>query len=175
LRKLARANPEILFLIIYQREPHAGQMAFKDVLQPETYEERRALAKLAKKELGLDRPILVDSMDDLSRALFGDLPSPAIVIGPDGVIRAKLPWAEPERVEPLLKKTWPGDARKARSADEARKKFADNPRRLAAALVEAALEKGDAALWREIVALSEKTGPDVQRAWTRERLAAAEK
>lgn len=161
------------FVVVYQREPHAGQMAFKDVRQPETYEERRALAKKAKEELEIGLPLWIDTMEDLSRALFGDLPSPAILIGPDGVIRAKLPWAEPERVEPLLKKEWPkadddayhaarrkGDAEGAAKA--ARKNWSDDPARLAAAL--ASLER-----WDELVTLSEKHGPAAQLAWARAR------
>ena len=70
-------------------------MAFADVAQPLTFAERRALALRIRDELEVPLPILIDGMDDASRALFSDLPSPAFVIDRDGKIADKLPWADP--------------------------------------------------------------------------------
>lgn len=93
----------MVFLTVYQREPHARQMGFDDIVQPKDYDERCQLAERTRDELELhDATILVDGMDDQSRELFGDLPSPAIVIGPDGLILDKLPWAEPAVLGPRL-------------------------------------------------------------------------
>ena len=47
--------------------------------------------------------ILVDGMDDASRAIFGDLPSPAFVIDSAGRVVDKLPWADPDRIAEILK------------------------------------------------------------------------
>ena len=90
------------FLVIEQREPHAGRMAFEAVEQPGTFEARRTLALRVRDELEVPLPILIDGMDDASRALFGDLPSPAFVIGRDGSIVDKLPWADPEAIAKSL-------------------------------------------------------------------------
>lgn len=90
------------FLVIEQREPHAGRMAFAAVEQPGTFEARRALAARIRAELEVPFPILIDGMDDASRALFADLPSPAFVIGRDGSIVDKLPWADPEAIAKSL-------------------------------------------------------------------------
>jgi hypothetical protein len=109
IENLYGGRSEVLFLTVYQREPHARQMAFKEIGQPRTYEERWAIASRTREELTLKSPILVDEMDDRSRALFGDLPSPAIVIGPDGVIRCKLPWAEPDVLEGRLEELLAAD------------------------------------------------------------------
>lgn len=89
---------------MYQREPHARQMSFKDIAQPTTYEERCRLARRTRSELSLTGTLLVDAMDDTSRAFFGDLPTPAIIIGPDGHVKVKLPWAEPAVIGPRLEK-----------------------------------------------------------------------
>ena len=89
---------------MYQREPHARQMSFKDIAQTTTYDERCALAGRTRKELSLVGTLLVDSMDDQSRALFGDLPTPALIIGADGLMKVKLPWAEPAVLGVRLKK-----------------------------------------------------------------------
>lgn len=91
-------------MFVYQREPHARQMAFADVAQPKDLGERCELARKTCDEMALDPSMVwIDGMDDQSRALFGDLPSPAIVVDPFGVIRAKLPWAEPEALGPVLR------------------------------------------------------------------------
>jgi hypothetical protein len=47
--------------------------------------------------------ILVDGMDDVSRALFGDLPSPAFIVDASGRIVEKLPWADPDQIGERLK------------------------------------------------------------------------
>ncbi len=92
------------FVFAYQREPHAGQLAFADVQQPQDLGERATLAHRTCTDLALaPADVWIDGMDDQSRALFGDLPSPAIIIDPLGSVRVKLPWAEPEALAPTLK------------------------------------------------------------------------
>jgi hypothetical protein len=92
----------VRFVVVYQREPHAGQMAFADVEQPRTDEQRAALARRMLDELGLDVDVWLDDLGDQSRNAFGDLPSWGIVIRPDGRIGAKLPWAEPDQLAVVL-------------------------------------------------------------------------
>lgn len=106
MRSLAKKwdEKDAIIVVVEQKEPHAGRMAFADVVQPECFEERRALAVKMRDELQLPMTILVDGMEDLSRALFSDLPSPAFVIDRDGVIRDKLPWADPVAVEASVAK-----------------------------------------------------------------------
>lgn len=83
-------------MVVEQKEPHAGRMAFADVEQPATFEARCTLAERIRDELEVPLPLYVDGMDDASRALFSDLPSPAFVIDREGRIADKLPWADPE-------------------------------------------------------------------------------
>lgn len=89
-------------VIVYQKEPHAGQLAFKDIEQPESFEARCALAKRMQEEYELPMILLVDTMEDQSRALFSDLPSPAFVIDAQGIVRAKFPWADAETIGPAV-------------------------------------------------------------------------
>jgi len=79
-------------------------MSFSDIPQPGTYDERCALARRLDTELTMPGVLLVDTMDDASRTLFGDLPTPAMVIDRRGIIRSKLPWAEPDVLRPRLKR-----------------------------------------------------------------------
>ena len=74
-------------------------MAFKDIAQPETTKERITLAKKMKDEYELPMPVLVDTMEDQSRALLSDLPSPAFVVDSKGTIQAKLPWPEMKLIQ----------------------------------------------------------------------------
>jgi len=70
-------------------------MAFRAIAQPATLAERCELGKRIRDELEVPLPILVDGMDDSSRALFSDLPAPAFVLDARGRIVDKLPWADP--------------------------------------------------------------------------------
>ena len=94
---------DVQFVFVYQREPHARQLAFADIHQPVNLGERCELARSTCDEMALDPAgVWIDGMDDQSRALFGDLASPAILIDPFGVIRTKSPWAEPDAIEQSL-------------------------------------------------------------------------
>ena len=88
--------------MVYQREPHARQLAFRDVAQPETFEERAALARRMLEELELDVEVWIDDLGDRSRATFGDLPSWAVVISSGGSIRRKLAWPDPDSLQKLV-------------------------------------------------------------------------
>ena len=102
-REFAKSNAAEI-VIVYQKEPHAGQLVFKSIAQPETFEQRVKLAKRMKEEYELPMTILVDTMEDQSRALFSDLPSPAFVIDAKGIVRAKFPWADAETIRPAVEK-----------------------------------------------------------------------
>lgn len=89
-------------MVVYQREPHARQLAFRDVAQPETFEERAALAARMLEDLELDVEVWIDDLGDSSRAAFGDLPSWAVMISSGGSILRKLAWPEPESLQQFV-------------------------------------------------------------------------
>lgn len=74
-------------------------MAFKNIAQPESLDARIALAVRMKNEYELPMQVLVDSMQDQSRAWFSDLPSPVFIIDQEGRIRNKFPWPEANQIE----------------------------------------------------------------------------
>ena len=88
--------------MVYQREPHARQLAFRDVAQPETFEERAALAARMLEDLELDVEVWIDDLGDSSRAAFGDLPSWAVMISSGGSILRKLAWPDPDSLQKLV-------------------------------------------------------------------------
>ena len=79
-------------------------MAFEDIEQPTTMVARCKLASRMEDEFGVLGTLVVDTLNDDSRAFFGDLPSPAILIDPKGKIHDKIPWADPELIEGSLNK-----------------------------------------------------------------------
>ena len=107
LRRSVRDAKNLTFVVIYTREPHARQMAFKKIAQPITWEERRDLAKKTKKELKLDVLFLIDEIGDPSRKLFGDVPNPAIFVEKDATVKEKLSWADASEVTRVIKKWHP--------------------------------------------------------------------
>jgi len=92
----------VRFVVVYQREPHARQLAFGDVPQPKDFAERAALARKALAELKLDVEVWIDDEGDQSRAMFGDLPHSAIVLDPAGTVRIKQSWCDPAALGQLL-------------------------------------------------------------------------
>lgn len=98
--QLDRKNVEIL--IIYQKEPHPGQMAFRDIFQPETLEQRFALAKKMKDDYEMPMTVLVDSMEDQSRELLSELPSPVFILNGEGMVTHKFPWPDHVQIADAL-------------------------------------------------------------------------
>jgi len=108
---------KIAVVIVAQKEPHAGSLAFKDISQPETVAKRTELAKRMKDEFELPMPVLVDSMKDTSRALFTDLPSPAFIIDEKGILRSKMPWAQPHEISTFLENMNSGEENTPKEAE----------------------------------------------------------
>lgn len=74
-------------------------MAFRNIAQPESFAERCELALRMKDEYEMPMTVLVDTMEDQSRSIFSDLPSPVYVLDAKGIVRAKFPWPDQELIE----------------------------------------------------------------------------
>ena len=69
-------------------------MDFQDIDQPVEMEERLELASRCRAELGLDRLIVVDKLDNAVRDAYGGLPNSAYILKPGGEIALKEPWSK---------------------------------------------------------------------------------
>ena len=104
------------FIIIYTVEAHPSGSASpysdrewtapystdKDdnaITQPQTYEERLALAGKTVDEEGITIPVLVDEMDNPLWCTYGPAPNIAYLIGTDGKVVAKQGWYDPIQME----------------------------------------------------------------------------
>ena len=52
-----------------------------------------------KDEFEMPMDVLVDTMEDQSRQIFSDLPSPVYVMDAKGVVRAKFAWPDQEQIK----------------------------------------------------------------------------
>lgn len=77
-------------------------MMFQDIDQPVTMEERKELASRCRSELGLERLIVVDGMDNAVREAYGGLPNSAYILAPGGEIVFKEPWGKADRWAEVL-------------------------------------------------------------------------
>jgi len=93
-----------LFIILYQREAHAGEYMFKEVEQPETIEGRIELARKSCDELGIATTVVIDDMNNSVRQAYGELPNSAYFIAQGGMIAHKEAWARPDGWPELLRK-----------------------------------------------------------------------
>jgi hypothetical protein len=89
-------------LVVYTREPHAGEGGFCDVAQPQSFEERTGLARRLLTEDALARGILIDEMNDSIQTSYGGLPNMLYLIDPAGRVAAKWQWADAETLEEYL-------------------------------------------------------------------------
>ena len=93
---------DVLFIVLYQREAHAGESRFEEIEQPEAYEERVELAKKTCEELSIATLVVIDEMDNAVREAYGGLPNSAYVIDKGGKVLHKEPWARPDNWMPLF-------------------------------------------------------------------------
>ena len=96
----------VTFIVLYQREAHAGEFMFRDVEQPETMEERKELAEKACDELKIATTVVLDDMENSVREAYGSLPNSAYIIDTNGEIVFKEAWGKadawPEVLDRLL-------------------------------------------------------------------------
>ena len=85
-----------MFIVLYQREAHAGERMFADIEEPETYAERQELAEKSCGELGIGATVVIDDMSNTVRMTYGQLPNSAYIIDKGGTIVHKEVWASPE-------------------------------------------------------------------------------
>lgn len=71
--------------------------------QPQTLEERIALARQLRRRFHLTIPMLIDALDNRAWRAFGSAPNIGIVVQPDGTVFAKQGWFDPKEMEGQIK------------------------------------------------------------------------
>jgi len=101
-------DDEILFVVLYQREAHPGELSFEEIDQPEEYDARLELAKKTCGELSISTLVVIDGMDNAVRDAYGSLPNSAYVIDKGGEVLYKEAWARPDEWGALFEELFGG-------------------------------------------------------------------
>ena len=72
--------------------------------QPETLSERLVRARKANKDLDLPLQLLVDTMENTGWKLYGEAPSAAYLIAPDGRVALRQGWVNPAKLDKAIKR-----------------------------------------------------------------------
>lgn len=105
MESLARAYPDVRFLVLYVREAHPGQK----VTQHKTDADKRARARGLKDEFGESRTILVDDLAGTAHKLYGEFPNSVFVIGGDQTIVFRSDWNDVAAVRKVLRRLAAGE------------------------------------------------------------------
>lgn len=88
--------------MVYVREPHPGEPAYRRYIQPQNLEQRRQYARELAATRQMKATVVVDTMDDAVSAQFGSLPNMVYVIDRDGTIAYKATWTMAEKIDWVL-------------------------------------------------------------------------
>lgn len=90
------------FLVVYVREAHPGERAYREYSQPQCFEQKLTYARrlVAKKDLTC--PVLVDGMEEAVHRQYGSLPNMVYVIDKAGNIAYKATWTVAEEIDVVL-------------------------------------------------------------------------
>lgn len=95
---LSRAFPDVEFLVLYSREAHPGQK-----IGPHTsFDEKRTCAQRLREEFPEQRTILIDDTEGTVHRRYGPFPNFVYVLDPDGTVRYRSRWNDPQMVERVL-------------------------------------------------------------------------
>lgn len=89
-------------VVVYVREPHPGEPAYRQYVQPQNLEQRRQYARELATTLHMKATVVVDTMDDAVSEQFGSLPNMVYVIDRNGTIVYKATWTMAEKIDQVL-------------------------------------------------------------------------
>lgn len=90
------------FVVVYVREPHPGEPAYRKYEQPQTLEQRRQYAQELATTRQMKATVVVDTMNDEISERFGSLPNMVYVIDRQGTIAYSATWTMAEKIDHVL-------------------------------------------------------------------------
>lgn len=93
---------DVQFLVVYVREAHPGEPAYREYPQPRDFDQKLAHARELVAKEGLTCPVLVDGMDEAVHQQYGGLPNMVYVIDKAGDIAYKATWTRAEEIDRVL-------------------------------------------------------------------------
>ena len=96
------ADRDVEVLSMYVREPHAGEIGFREYTNHEDYEHKASYARELVELKNLQIPILVDEMDQECHVKLGNLPNIAYVVNKEGIVEYTATWLDAAAVDEVL-------------------------------------------------------------------------
>lgn len=93
---------EVEFVVVYMRDPHPGEPAYRQYVQPQNLAQRRHYARELAETRQMAATVVVDTMEDEISERFGSLPNMVYVIDRDGTIVYKATWTMAEKIDRVL-------------------------------------------------------------------------
>ncbi len=90
------------FVVVYVREPHPREPAFRQYQQPRTLKERRRHAQELAQTRKMAATLVVDTMEDEVSRQFGSLPNMVYILDRQGTVVYKATWTMAEKVDRVL-------------------------------------------------------------------------
>ena len=100
MESLARAYPDVQFLVLYVREAHPGQ----NVPQHQSEADKRGCARGLKDDFGESRTILIDDLAGAAHKIYGEFPNSVFVIAGDQTIVFRSDWNDVAAVRKVLRR-----------------------------------------------------------------------
>jgi hypothetical protein len=97
---VAERHPEAEWVFIYTREAHPGE----NVGHHDTFDRKLANARLLRDEIGIRRPILVDTLAGDAHRRYGARPNMTWVLDRGGRVVYKANWTNAANVESFLER-----------------------------------------------------------------------
>lgn len=98
MEELARAYPEVVFLVVYTREAHPGERTGAH----RTETDKQAAARRLVSEEPLSRMMLIDDLDGAVHRSYGEVWDPVFVLDSAGRVVCRLAWNDPGCVAGIL-------------------------------------------------------------------------
>ena len=89
-------------MVVYVRDPHPEEPAYRQYTQPENIDQRKQYAQELADTRSMDATVIVDSMADETSKEYGSLPNMVYVIDRDGTIAYKATWTLSEKIDQVL-------------------------------------------------------------------------
>ena len=100
MENLARAYPDVQFLVLYVREAHPGEK----VTPHKSDADKRLRARGLKDDFGESRTILVDDLAGTAHEIYGAFPNSVFVIDRNGTIVFRSDWNDVAAVRKVLRR-----------------------------------------------------------------------
>lgn len=96
------ADRDVEVLSMYVREPHAGEIGFRQYVKHQDYGHKMSYARELVQLKNLHIPILVDEMEEKHHEMLGNLPNMAYVVNKEGTVEYTATWLDAAAVDEVL-------------------------------------------------------------------------